>query len=96
MNSEMNNSDNIEITDNETQNENKSKSAVYRAKRKYYLKNKEKYDEIKKEWLMNAYNTRPEFKQKYLNRCKNYYQEHREEILEKKRLKRQLTALQSL
>ena len=73
------------------ENEEQQLTAVQRAKRKYYLKNREKLQQIKSQWNKNAYQNNPEYRELVKKWSNNYYHAHRDEIRAKAKAKKLLT-----
>lgn len=66
-------------------------TATQRAKKKYYLKNREKFQQIKTEWNKNAYHNKPEYKEMVKKCSNNYYHSHKDEIRAKAKAKQILS-----
>jgi phosphopantothenoylcysteine synthetase/decarboxylase len=75
--------------DNTEQQQEQQLTAVQRAKRKYYLKNKDKLQLLKTEWNRNAYHNNEKYREMAKACSKKYYHEHRDEIRAKAKAKKQ-------
>lgn len=75
----------------EKQQEEKQLTAVQRAKKKYALKNKGKFQGIISKWNKEHYETDPVYREMVKKCSNNYYHTHKEEIRAKARAKRLLT-----
>ena len=63
-------------------------TAVQRAKRKYYLKNRDYLQQIKTEWNKNAYHNNEAYREMAKKSSNRYYYEHRDEIRAKAKAKK--------